>query len=575
MMQKTESGPSVRQRIFRRGKHGRYYIDLRDLGKDREALIPPGETYATKDEMVAIHLAGKRIAELEAEKRGQYFGGLRRTATLGAFAREWFAFKRSFPAEAGFTDESTIRRYEQAVATFFKVFDQNVRMDHFTKADAKKATAKLSTLPSRSGGTLKAASINQAVIAMRQIFEHAKDEGVVPPDHNPWSELRPSDRPKLPKVSSTDFLEVYEAAALLEACPQVTKTRLPLKEIVATFLLTGGRKLEVLGLEVADIDFTRKVIHFHTNRWRKIKTRDRRTVPIWPQLEEILRPYMTQRAPRSGLVFPSEKSTDRYQVMISAPNEPIRQARNIAAAMLGGSRGESLLAKQVTPRALRPTYCSARLQTLDFGRPIAETTVYFEMGHGSEKMIKAVYGRLGRIRHRGDVVEYRLEEPQGSDAVAPSAVDGTSATPDIGRAAPEESGMNVASISAARGLTGSTASEKSASRRRDLPVTDSHRPGRVRLEQFLTDAGVSKVTFMTTHRRDAELMKRLDVHFDFGGRLHFPEAAGRELRAIRNRRPHGNKGRPTGRVCGVCEARVATRLTSCSHCGEPVKAEGR
>lgn len=34
-------------------RNGRYYLDLRDLGKGREALIPEGQAYATKDELVA------------------------------------------------------------------------------------------------------------------------------------------------------------------------------------------------------------------------------------------------------------------------------------------------------------------------------------------------------------------------------------------------------------------------------------------------------------------------------------------------------------------------------------------
>ena len=57
----------------------------------------------------------------------------------------------------------------------------------------------------------------------------------------------------------------------------------------------------------------------------------------------------------------------------------------------------------------RHTYCSARLQTLDGGAPVSDFTVGRELGHGGTSMVKKVYGHLGKVRHRSDVVEYRLE----------------------------------------------------------------------------------------------------------------------------------------------------------------------
>ena len=37
-------------------------------------------------------------------------------------------------------------------------------------------------------------------------------------------------------------------------------------------------------------------------------------------------------------------------------------------------------------------------------------TVARELGHGGESMVKRVYGHLGQIRHRSEVVEYRVEQ---------------------------------------------------------------------------------------------------------------------------------------------------------------------
>jgi hypothetical protein len=49
------------------------------------------------------------------------------------------------------------------------------------------------------------------------------------------------------------------------------------------------------------------------------------------------------------------------------------------------------------------------LQTLDAGKPVAVYTVSRELGHSSTGMVEGVYSHLGDVRHRADVVEYRLE----------------------------------------------------------------------------------------------------------------------------------------------------------------------
>ncbi len=90
------------------------------------------------------------------------------------------------------------------------------------------------------------------------------------------------------------WLEAPDAALLLAAA-----ARLPAVEtsaglssgaelaypLVATFLLTGGRSAEVLGLELDDVSFDRSVITIRPNAWRRLKTRtSHHVVPLWPQL---------------------------------------------------------------------------------------------------------------------------------------------------------------------------------------------------------------------------------------------------------------------------------------------------
>ena len=65
---------------------------------------------------------------------------------------------------------------------------------------------------------------------------------------------------------------------------------------------------------------------------------------------------------------------------------------------------------EIRSKALRHTYCSARLQTLDSGAPVSIYTVSRELGHTSPAMVQRVYSHLGSIRHRSEVVEYRVEQ---------------------------------------------------------------------------------------------------------------------------------------------------------------------
>jgi hypothetical protein len=65
---------------------------------------------------------------------------------------------------------------------------------------------------------------------------------------------------------------------------------------------------------------------------------------------------------------------------------------------------------ELTTRVFRHTWTAARLQTLDRGAPVSVYTVARELGHGSEEMVRRVYAHLGTVRHRSEVVEFRLEQ---------------------------------------------------------------------------------------------------------------------------------------------------------------------
>jgi integrase len=61
-------------------------------------------------------------------------------------------------------------------------------------------------------------------------------------------------------------------------------------------------------------------------------------------------------------------------------------------------------------RVFRHTFTAARLQTLDRGAPVSLYTVSRKLGHGSEEMVRRVNAHLGSVRHRSQVVEFRVEQ---------------------------------------------------------------------------------------------------------------------------------------------------------------------
>ena len=117
---------------------------------------------------------------------------------------------------------------------------------------------------------------------------------------------------------------------------------------------------------------------------------------MWPQLREALQEYVFGTGKVSGLLFPSPAAPGMLK--------DLRKLLNAIGERASFARGE------VTSKMFRHTYCAARLQTLDRGAPVSPWTVAREMGHGDRSLTDRVYGHLGDVRHRSEVVEYRVEQ---------------------------------------------------------------------------------------------------------------------------------------------------------------------
>jgi len=378
-----------------RGGIRRAYADLReyaDVGGKREALIAKDEKLATSDPAIAQDLLAKRIKELDGLRRGRALHGLAGQATLEAFASLHLVAK----TKGGDVTEKWLElaelHLERAVAHFGAARD----LASITTADVRGWAEHLKESDGLSGGTIR-----HHLNTLSNLYKRARAERMVPSGYNPVGDLL--EKPQARRMEAK-WLEVLDAALLLEAArlyrPKEKIGPPPLRfahELVATFLLTGGRESEILGLEVADVSFDRGVVTFRPNDWRRLKTStSHRSVPLWPQLRAILERYLAERPP-SRLLFPS------YRTGTEAMVTDFHKLLDAVAARAGWGEGD------IRSKMFRHTYCAARLQTTDQGAPVSVYTVAKEMGHGGESMVRRVYGHLGEVRQRSEVVEYRVE----------------------------------------------------------------------------------------------------------------------------------------------------------------------
>ena len=182
--------------------------------------------------------------------------------------------------------------------------------------------------------------------------------------------------------------------------------------LMAVWLLTGARKSEALGLTVDDVSLKHRTISIRPNQWRRLKTSSsERTVPLWPQLEEIIRAYLIQREQEGGLnelLFPATRGPEGEHML-----DNVKKSLDQIGARAGFEAGA------LRATAFRHSYATARLYTAEHGAPVSLWTVRGEMGHRSTGMIEKVYGHTITQRTRvwsdqktalPEVVEFRIED---------------------------------------------------------------------------------------------------------------------------------------------------------------------
>jgi integrase len=400
---KRASRPKSRIYWRERGGNRRAYADFRDIGGKRIPLVADGDKRATTDSLLAEQIAAKRLEELMAGKRERE-AGKKAPTLIGEYASYHLIAK----AKSGRYSELWLEDSERMLGVAIEHFGKDRDLATITVSDVQRYAGVLGTRPTKrkradeAPATLGPGTVRHYLNVLSSLYERAESEERVGLGYNPVSKMldKPAGAPEEAK-----WLTVAEGSLLIESARTYTPKRADiafpfLHPLIATYLLTGGRETEVLGLEVNDIDFANGTVTFRTNQWRRLKTRKSvRTIPLWPQLAEILRSYIKATNRKSGLLFPSP-FLDKPGMITDW-----RKALDAVAERTGLWK-----AGDVRSKMLRHTYCSARLQTLDGDQPVAIFTVSREMGHANTKMVETVYGHVGNLPHRSGVVEFRVQQ---------------------------------------------------------------------------------------------------------------------------------------------------------------------
>jgi integrase len=401
-MRRTGAGNRGRKtRIYWRNQGGvqRAYADLRDLGGGQVALIAKGEKRATTDPVIAEELLRQRLNDLTEKRRNRVLLGIDPEADLESYvdrhlqlkaesgeqSKKWLALSKMYLDRA--VDFFT--KYQHASEPEPKPRPRNLAA--ISAQDVHAYTRWLKDQPNGRGGTNGKQTIRHHLHVLSNVFKRAISEGKLPMGHNPVAAMM--DKPTVP-LSTTRLLEVDELTLLLESARTLPRggaggreRLLCAYELVATFVLTGLRENEARHLDVRDVDFGAACIDV-----RGTKTRGSiRTIPLHPQLAEILHPYVQRLHRRSGPLFTGRTG---------GPFGTWTGTLDAISARVGYAPGE------VRTRRFRVSYATHR-STCD---GVDSNTVRLELGHGSLAMMERVYARAQRrSRRMGAEMAFRVD----------------------------------------------------------------------------------------------------------------------------------------------------------------------
>jgi integrase len=271
-------------RLLLRGKRTPQWI-----GRWREDVITPDGSVrriekstilGTKAELPTRRLAARRLDEFLARVNAASYRPVR-VATLNAFAERW---KREILAQH---KPSSRHAAESHLKVHLLPELGEMNLDQIGRENQQVFATRLSKKVSRK-------TVVNVLGTLSSMLNKAKEWGYV-------CETVEFDKLALPEASigaPARFFSADEARRIIEAAPE------PFSTMFATLVMTGIRAGELLGLQVDDLDFERRLIFIRRSAWygriQTLKSRaSQGALPVPEPLADMLKSYLKTWKPNA------------------------------------------------------------------------------------------------------------------------------------------------------------------------------------------------------------------------------------------------------------------------------------
>ena len=395
----------------------RWWGDVRsfaDVGGDREPLIPPGETLATKDPGQAREIYDARRTQLKQKRTA----GTRTVKSMlpADYTTEVYLphleqkkrSKRGQRADEPLKrkDDHAVKKVKHAITTcLHQPSARNaVSLRDLGTSEMTRLISDLHKLKLADETYVSPQTVRRHLMELSGMFDRARFEQYM--DINPLKGH--PDIPPLKRGSALDpdgYLTRDEVRRMLEQVVPNPKSPWAVEQAYVLFY-TGCRLDELNGILVRDVDFAGDIINIVEHKHRSLKsTFSRRQIPLWPKLAAVLRASL-ERSPRpaNGLLFPragSRSEQDLEDQMMTR----IRKSLKSAALRAG-------IAKDIGHHIARHSYVSARREMVELSPlgkhvPVPNAVIVREVGHATDELIQTTYGHLPAARVAELILDYR------------------------------------------------------------------------------------------------------------------------------------------------------------------------
>ncbi|MBI3504674.1 MAG: site-specific integrase [Proteobacteria bacterium] len=349
---------------------------LRDVGGKQEALKPVGSTVATTDPSEAQVIFAARLQALHAAREARasqppetWVDPTRFPERLGPA----FVVHLERLAATGTLARGTIAFYEKCAKTLLRVLGNVVLSSITASVLSSYVERRRAERNPKTGEGIAARTIRNELHGLSNLIARAIIERVVAKSpFDGWNDMPTVD------LMEQSFLTREQGRLLLaageEADARASQRRLEPRvgtigsdgkkvapvgprehefhaTILATFLYTGGRLQEVLGLAVGDVDLEIGRVTFQDNHFRTLKRRwHRRQVPIPASMVRRLRRHIA-RLPDRGT---------RAALIPGVTGQPMVTIKKMLASCAATA---GLAHLEFTAHSLRHTFATAMMQT--------------------------------------------------------------------------------------------------------------------------------------------------------------------------------------------------------------------